>query len=271
MSQEWGQPVLVDSRPGANAIIGTEHVVKAAPDGYTLLTSDPQLVNNASVYAKLPYDGVRDLVSVGGLVRHNYLLVAAPNSKLANVTDIIKAAKARPQTLTYASIGIGSGFHLAMELFQSMSGMPPLVHVPYKGSPAALIDVTTGRVELMFVPIASAFPNIKAGKLRVIAMTGTNRIPQFPDLPTVAESGVPGFEVSSWFGLNAPRGTPAPVIRRVNDEVRKIVADPAFAAKYLEPYAYFPMLGSPEDFSAFLAAEFQKWGKIARDANIRLD
>lgn len=271
MAQEWGQQVVIDSKPGANAIIGTEYVVKAAPDGYTLLTSDPQLVNNAAIYAKLPYNAAKELVSVGGLVSHNYLLVVSPTFRMDNVADLVKAAKAKPQSISYASIGIGSGFHLTMELFQSMTGTKGLVHVPYKGSPAALTDITTGRVDTMFVAVASAFPHLKAGKMRAIAMTGSRRSAQLPDIPTVSESGVPGFEVTSWFGLNAPAGTPAPVIRRVNDEVRKIVGDPAFAAKYLQPFAYSPMLGSPEDFAAFLQAEYVKWGKIARDADVRLD
>ena len=271
MAQAWGQQVVIESKPGANAIIGTEYVVKAAPDGYTLLTSDPQLVNNAAIYTKLPYNAAKDLASIGGLVSHNYFLVVSPGFKVQGVADLVSAAKAKPQSVSFASIGIGSGFHLAMELFQSMTGVKQLVHVPYKGSPAALVDISTDRVDVMFVAIASATPYLKAGKIKAIAITGARRSPQFPDLPTVSESGVPGFEVTSWYGLNAPVGTPAPVIRRVNEEIRKIVGDPAFAAKYLQPYAYSPMVGSPEDFSSFLQAEYVKWGKIARDAGVKLD
>jgi tripartite-type tricarboxylate transporter receptor subunit TctC len=270
LAAAWGQQVIVLNKPGANAIIGTEFVVRSAPDGYTLLVSDLGLVNNSSLYRKLPYDPFKDLVPVGGLVSNTHALVAGPSLSIKNVPELIALAKEKPGKLTYASFGLGSSAHLTIELFQAMAGVK-LLHVPYKGSAPALTDVAAGHVDIMSSTIRSVLPNLRPDMMRMLAVSSAQRTPRFPDVPTIAEAGLPGFEVTTWAGLNAPAGTPRAIIDTINTAVRRILADPAFREKYLEPEVSESIAGIPEQFSDFLNSESAKWSKVIRNANVQLE
>jgi tripartite-type tricarboxylate transporter receptor subunit TctC len=269
MSESWGQQVHVDYRPGANAIIGTQHVVKSSPDGYTLLISDPSLINNA-LLRKLAYDPIKDLAPVIPVVRTDYALSVAPSLGASNVKEFLAIAKAKPGYINFASLGNGSTAHLAAEMLQLMAGVT-LNHIPYKGSAQAIVDVSSGQVHTMLISLNSVLPFAKSGKIRLLAITSMERSPKHPDLPTVHESGVPGYELSSWYGVHAPAGTPRAAIERVNAEVRKIVADPAFHARHMEGQGFEAQPITPEQFGAFIRAEFAKWGRIVREAKVSVD
>jgi tripartite-type tricarboxylate transporter receptor subunit TctC len=272
LSEEWGgRTVMVDNKPGGNTVIGAQYVAAAKPDGHTiLLTESSTLVVNPSIYSKLPYDTFKDFAPVTELVSVTQVLVAPPTFAPNTVSEVIRLAKSQPGKLNYASFGSGSTAHLNMELFASAAGIE-LTHVPYKGSAPALLDVAAGRVELMFSSVGGALPHWKAGRLKVIAFGSEKRLPQYPDVPTVAESGLPGFEASAWFGIVAPAGTPAEAINKIQSTLHKIMFDPAFRTRNLDPQAFEPVVSTPADFGDFLKAEAAKWGKVARDAKIRLD
>jgi tripartite-type tricarboxylate transporter receptor subunit TctC len=268
ISEDWGQPVLVVNKPGANSIIGTESVAKAPPDGYTVLVSTPPLVNNVSLYRNLPFETFRDLTAVSGLVTTTPALAVHPSVPANSMKEFIELAKAQPGKLTHGSLGVGSTFHLTVALLESIAGIS-LHHIPYKGSP--IPDLLAGHVDIVFPNIGSVFRFAQAGKLKLLGVASLKRLPQFPDLPTLAESGVPGYEVSSWIGLHAPAATPAALVTRLNTEAQSVLMNPAFRGKYLEPEVFEPLVGSPEQFGAFLKSESLKWGKIIREAGIKLD
>jgi tripartite-type tricarboxylate transporter receptor subunit TctC len=270
LNQTLGQQVIVESKPGANGTIGTHYVAKAPADGYTLLASDPQLVNSPSLYRKLPYDPLKDLVPVAGLATADHALAVNPSLPIKNVKDLIDLAKAKPGELTYASIGVGSTQHLEMEMLQSMAGIK-LNHIPYKGSGAALTDVAAGNVHMMFAGTGGILPFGKSGKLRIIGVSTPKRNQHIPHVPTIAEQGVPGFDAGTWYGLHGPAGMPKSVIDKINKQVQTIQADPDFRAKVLTSSAFEPLVGSPEDFSAFLKVEASRWSKIINDAGVKLD
>lgn len=271
LSKTWGQPVVVENRPGASNQIGAEYVAKSAPDGYTMLvTAEATFVVNPWLYSKLSYDPVKDFTPIAGLVSISQSLVVNPSLPVENLQELIALAKRQPGELNYGTFGVGSTGHLNMEMLQHMAGVK-LAAVHYKGATPALTDVIGGHIQMMFISTSSAIEPWKAGKLKLLAVGSNKRLARFPEVPTVAESGIPGFEAVSWFGLFAPGGTPPDVVERVNAEVQHMLDDDEVREKFLAPNIFEPMAGSPEQFSAFIKAEAKKWGQVVRDAKVKLD
>lgn len=270
LSEHWNQSVVVENRPGASTMIGAEQVAKSPADGYTLLlTAELTLVTLPHLYEKIPYDPLRDFAPITGLVSATQALVANPSLPVKTVNDVVTLAKAKPGELTYGSFGIGSTGHLNMEVFQAMTGTR-FNHIPYSGAGPAMNDVVGGHVSLMFAALSIVKGSVDAGKLRMIGVGSDRRSGEFPDVPTISESGVPGFEAKSWFGLVAPAGTPPEIIKKINEGVTKVISDPAFARQYLAAQGLVPITGTPEEFAAFIQAETKRWGKVIKDANIQL-
>ena len=268
LSDRLGQPVLIDNRAGANGIIALEALKAAPADGYTLGTvSNGPLVINPSMYLKLPYDPVRDFTAIGRLVNFPLLLVAHPSVPAKSVPELIALAKAKPGALTYSSPGVGNGSHLAGELFASMANIT-LVHIPYKGTAPAATALLAGDVSLAFSSIPTVLPHVRAGKLRALAVGDAVRVPSLPEYPTIAESGVTGYEAFSWAGLIAPAGTPPDVVKRVNAEVGQILRQKA-VVEQLAAEGTIPVPDTPEEFGAYIASELVKWAAIVKLANIK--
>jgi tripartite-type tricarboxylate transporter receptor subunit TctC len=268
LSERLGQPVLIENRAGANGIIALEALKGAPADGYTLGTvSNGPLVINPSMYLKLPYDAVRDFAAIGRLVNFPLLLVAHPSVPAKSVPELIALAKAKPGALTYSSPGVGNGSHLAGELFASMASIT-LVHIPYKGTAPAATALLAGEVSLAFSSIPTVLPHVRAGKLRAIAVGDAARVPSLPEYPTIAESGVPGYEAFSWAGIIAPAGTPQEVVKRVNAELGEILKQKALVEQ-LAAEGTIPVPDTPEEFSAYIKSELVKWAAIVRLANIK--
>jgi tripartite-type tricarboxylate transporter receptor subunit TctC len=262
-----GQPVVIDNRPGAGGNIGADAVAKAPPDGYTLLmaTTGVMAINNA-MYKNLSYDAEKDLKPVIYIASITNVLIVPADSPFKSAGDVIAAAKAAPGKLSFASSGAGSSTHMSAELFRLMTGTE-LLHIPYKGSGQAMPDVISGRVAMMFENMPGAVGHIKSGKVRVLAVTGLQRTPALPDVKTVAESGVPGYESLSWSGIAAPAATPPEVVARLNREINAILASPDMRQKLAEQGAE-AVGGTPEAFGEHIARERQKWTKVVRDAGI---
>ena len=270
LSEHWNQSVVVENRPGASTMIGAEQVAKSPADGYTLLlTAELTLVTLPHLYEKIPYDPLRDFAPITALVSATQALVANPSLPVKTVNDVVTLAKAKPGELTYGSFGIGSTGHLNMEVFQAMTGTR-FNHIPYSGAGPAMNDVVGGHVSLMFAALSIVKGSVDAGKLRMIGVGSDRRSGEFPDVPTISESGVPGFEAKSWFGLVAPAGTPPEIIKKINEDVTKVISDPAFARQYLVAQGLVPITGTPEEFASFIQAETKRWGKVVKDANIQL-
>jgi tripartite-type tricarboxylate transporter receptor subunit TctC len=268
LSERLGQPIVIENRAGANGIIAMEAIKQAAPDGYTLgTTSNGPLVINSSMYLKLPYDPLRDFAAVGRMVNFPLLLVAHPSVAAKNVGELIALARANPGSLTYSSPGIGNGSHLAGELFASLANIK-LVHVPYKGTAPAVTALLAGEVSLSFSSIPSILPHVKADKLRALGVGDTVRVPSLPEFPTIAESGVPGYEAFSWAGLIAPAGTPAPIVARLNRELGAILRQKDIVEQ-LARDGTVPVPDTPEEFAAYIRAELGKWAAIVQLANIK--
>ena len=262
-----GQQLVVDNRPGATGIIGAEVVARANPDGYTLLQVATSHATNPAMLAKLPYDTVRDFAPVSLLSQQPNIWLAHPSVPVRSMKELIAYAKSKPREVNFASSGTGGSQHLAGELLKSMTGIE-MTHIPYKGSPPALVDVLAGRVPLMSSTMPPALPHIKSGKVRAIAVTSAKRSPVLPDVPTVAESGVPGYEAIAWQGLVAPAGTPRPVIARVNAEVVKALKQPDIAAK-LNEQGFETVASTPEWFTQYIKSEIAKWSKVIKAAGIK--
>ncbi|MBX3662772.1 MAG: tripartite tricarboxylate transporter substrate binding protein [Burkholderiales bacterium] len=270
MGENIGQQVIVDNRGGAGGNIGMEAAARSAPDGYTVVMGlTAQLAVNPGLYQKLPYDPLRDFEPITLLANGAYLLVAHPSLPVKSLKDVIAIAKKRPGELFYASSGNGSGAHLASELLNTMAGIR-IVHVPYKGGGPALVDTIAGQTQLLFAtPIASA-GHLKAGRLRAIAVSTTKRVNSMPDVPTASESGLPGYDSGVWYGMLAPRGTPREIVARLNEEFRKVLADPGIR-DFLTKSGIDPEGSSPEELAKYMRSEIDKWAKVIKSANIRLD
>jgi len=268
LGETLGQSVIVENRGGASGNIGTELTARAAPDGYTVLVGNvaPNAIN-VSLFKNLPFDPVADFAPVSLVASTPNVLVVNPSTPARTVKEVVALAKARPGTLNFASAGVGSSSHLAGELFRILAGAD-IVHVPYKGAGPAMIDVLSGRIQLYFATMPAAMPHVKSGKLAPIAVTSAKRSQALPELPTVAESGVPGYEASTWYGVLAPAHTPSAVIARLHAEIVRILAEPELRAR-LADQGFEPVGNSPEEFGAYIKSEIAKWGKVIRDAGIR--
>jgi len=266
LTGKWGQNVVVDSRPGAATIVGTEIASRASPDGYTVLMITTTFAINPGLYSKLPYDPGRDFTPVTQLNSQPNVVVVPPSFAGNSVKDLIALAKAKPGELTFASPGAGSAPHLAAEMFQRAAGVS-MIHVPYKGIPPAVTDVIGGRVTMLFTTTISAAPHIKAGKLRAVAITSAKRQSGMPDIPTIGET-LPGYRAEAFQGMVVPAGVPQAIVNKLSAEVARIVRLPDVAERFQLDGAE-PVGSTPKEFAAFLKAEMQKWSKVVKDAGIK--
>ncbi|PZP30955.1 MAG: MFS transporter [Roseateles depolymerans] len=269
LGEQLGQQVLVDNRTGANSNVAAEAAARAPADGYTLFVYTVANTINASLYSRLGYDPLKDFEPIGLIAKIPNIFVVHPGVPAANVAEFQRFAKASRDGVTFASSGAGSTIHLSGELFKSISRLN-MLHVPYRGSAPAITDLMGGQVQSMFDNAPSALPYVKAGKLRALAVTSPQRLPQLPDVPTLAESGFPGFDVQSWFGLAAPAGTPRAVIERASAELAKAVAHPDLA-KRLQDMAATPTSSTPEQMRRFMAAEVQRWREVVKSSGAQAD
>ena len=267
LGERLGQPVVIENKPGAGGNIGGEQAAKSAPDGYTLFVGTVGTnAINASLYSKMPYDHLKDFAPVILLSKTPNVLVVNPGLPVNSVQDVIRLAKSKPGELTFASSGVGTSIHMSGELFKAMAGLQ-MTHVPYKGSGPMLIDLIAGQTNMAFDNLSAALQHIKSGKLKALATTGTVRAPQLPDLPTIQEAGLAGYDSTSWNAVFVPAGTPRPIIDRLNKELDAILQSPETKKFFVEQGAESGG-GSPEDLNAFVRAETAKWAKVVKEAAI---
>ncbi len=267
LTESWGQPVIIDNRPGGNAVIGTDSVAKAPPDGYTMLSTGGGHVTTP-LLVHTPYDAMKDFTPVATVSKSEYILVCNPNLPVNNLQDLIALAKSKPGRLNYASAGSGTGPHFAGEILNAVAGVK-FQHIPYKGGALAVADVIGGQVEISIQPAIFFIQHIRSGKLKGLAITGETRSATLPQLPTFAEAGLPAFDIKSWFGFVAPAGTPKPVIDKLSAEIAKILAMPDIKEK-LTGQGMDPFISTPEQMIALMKADIVKYSKIIKAANIKL-
>jgi tripartite-type tricarboxylate transporter receptor subunit TctC len=268
LSERLGQPFIIENRSGGGTNIATEAVVRAPADGYTLLMVGTTQAINATLYDKLNFRFIRDIAPVAGIISAPNVMVVNPSVPAKTVPELIAYAKANPRKLNMASPGVGTTPHVAGELFKMMAGVD-MVHVPYRGGGPALTDLLGGQVQVMFVTTVSSIGYIRADRLRALAVTSATRLEALPDIPTVAEF-VPGYEASNWYGLGAPKNTPAEIVANLNKEINAGLADPRIKARFAD-LGGTPLVGSSADFSKYIAEETEKWGKVIRAANIKAE
>ncbi|HET7731125.1 MAG TPA: tripartite tricarboxylate transporter substrate binding protein [Usitatibacter sp.] len=264
-----GQPIIIENKPGAGSTIGTSEVAKVAPDGYTLVMISTTHVISPHLYKTMPYDPIRDFTPVMKLAEGPYVLVTHPSLPVKNVRELIALAKSKPDTVDYASSGNGSAQHLVGALFVSMAGAP-LSHVPYKGSNQAMNDVLGGQVKVSFVGVPNALPNLGNGKLRALAVSTRKRYAELPDVPTLEEAGVPGYDATIWLGLLAPPGTPRDVVQKLNATVTRILSTPE-AKKLMASAGVDVATSSPEEFGALMQKELDRWGQVVRQTGAQVN
>jgi tripartite-type tricarboxylate transporter receptor subunit TctC len=270
LSETWGQQVVVDNRPGAGGVVGTELGAKAAPDGYTLtMAVSSGFGINPTLYAKLPYDAIRDFAPITNIALTPQTLVAYPGYAAKSVKELVALAKEKPGQVNYASLGSGSTSHLTMEMFRSAAGIQ-LNHIPYKGSPAAHAELFSGQIPVMFDAIPAVLPHVKSGRLRGLGIATLKRSQFLPDVPTIAESGYRGFEAVGWIGIAAPAKTPAPVLDRLNAEIVRTINTPEMKER-LATLAFTPVGDTREQFARFIKAEIAKWGKAVRESGAKAE
>jgi tripartite-type tricarboxylate transporter receptor subunit TctC len=264
-----GQPVVTENRGGAGGNVGAEAAAKSPPDGYTIVLVAPSLAISPSLYSKLNYDPVKDFAPVSLVATVPNVMITNPSVPAATLREFIALAKSKPGEMNFGSGGSGTSNHLAGELFNIVAGVK-LVHVPYKGVNLAMQDVLSGRVQLVFIGIPAAAPHIKAGKLRALALASAQRSAVLPDVPTADEAGLPKFEVTTWYGILAPAGTPRPVVARLNGELGKIMHSPELKDR-LEALATDPLTSTPEEFADLIRREIAKWSEVVREAGLKAD
>ena len=271
LTEIWGQPVVVENRPGATQIIGAEHVAKSAPDGYTLLVSEAATWVITPHFRKdLPFDGMRAFTPVTVLVRFPWVIAVHSSVPAATFQELVAYARAKPGTLSYGSFGLGSSGHISVDYLKKLLGID-ILHVPYKGAAPAVADLLTGQIQMMMVTPLLVEPHARTGKLRLLAAVTRERIPRLPDLPTVSESGVPGYEAGTWFALVGPAGMPRHVTNLLYAEVKRVMNEPAFKDRYVEKQWFEVVANTPDEFAAYLKSEYDRWEKVIKLSGVKLE
>jgi tripartite-type tricarboxylate transporter receptor subunit TctC len=270
LSERLGQQFVIENKPGAGNNIATESVINAEPDGYTVLLVNPANYINASLYANLKFNLVRDIAPIAAFNRVPNVMTVNKDVPAKTVAEFIAYVKANPGKVNMASSGNGTSVHLSGEMFMAMSGAK-MQHVPYRGAAPAITDLIGGHMQMMIVSIGLVAQPWQSGALNVLGFGSTARIAQYPAVPTLAESGLPGYEAGSWYGLAAPKGTPPEIVGKLNAQAQRIFDDPTFRDKFLTPNFIFPIVSSPDAFAERIRRESEKWGKVIRDANVRVE
>jgi tripartite-type tricarboxylate transporter receptor subunit TctC len=271
LSEIWNQPVIVENRPGATQIIGGEYVAKSPPDGYTLIVSDAAtFIMNPILHKTLPYDGLRAFTPITLLVRFPWVIAINPAVPANNFQEFVAYARTKPGAMSYGSFGTGSSGHISVDYMKKLLGID-IVHIPYKGAGPAVTDLLGGQIQMMMVTPLLVEPHARAGKLKLIAAATPKRIAKLPDLPTVAESGVPGYEAGTWFALAGPAGMPRDVTYAIYNEVKKVLNEPAFKEKYIEKQWFEVVANNPDDFAAFLQTDYERWEKLIKLSGVKAE